>query len=100
MENLQRELHRILQFNAETSLAPEHTATRFFDRVSDLHGMIEKDVDAMYQGDPAARSRREVVRTYPGFVAIAAYRIAHELYVLGVREIPRVITEYAHSRTV
>ena len=53
----------------------------------------------MYEGDPAAKSRDEIVRTYPGFYAIAAYRIAHELHALGVKGIPRIITEHAHSRT-
>jgi serine O-acetyltransferase len=53
----------------------------------------------MYEGDPAAKSKSEVVRTYPGFYAIAAYRLAHELYRLGVQDIPRVITEHAHSKT-
>ena len=54
---------------------------------------------SMYEGDPAAKSESEVVRTYPGFYAIAAYRLAHELHLLGVEGIPRVITEFAHSKT-
>jgi serine O-acetyltransferase len=53
----------------------------------------------MYTGDPAARSRSEVIRTYPGFYAISAYRVAHKLVELGVPGIPRIITEHAHSRT-
>ena len=50
-------------------------------------------------GDPAAKSHAEVIRTYPGFFAIVAYRIAHELESLSVGIIPRIITEYAHSQT-
>ncbi|MFZ6010431.1 MAG: serine O-acetyltransferase, partial [Bacteroidota bacterium] len=60
---------------------------------------IDQDITAMYEGDPAAKSRNEVIRTYPGFYAISAYRIANELHRLGVQGIPRIITEHAHSKT-
>src|SRR5690554_430759 len=53
----------------------------------------------MYTGDPAAKSKTEIVRSYPGFYAIAAYRIAHLLYRQGIALIPRMITEFAHSKT-
>src|SRR5688500_13033388 len=53
----------------------------------------------MFEGDPAAKSRSEVIRTYPGFYAIAAYRIAYELHSLGIHGISRIITEHAHSKT-
>jgi serine O-acetyltransferase len=53
----------------------------------------------MHEGDPASRNKEEVIRAYPGFVAISAYRIAHELQHLQVENIPRMITEYAHSTT-
>lgn len=71
----------------------------FFDSLPGIHQQLEHDVIAMYEGDPAANSTTEVVRTYPGFYAIAAYRLAHKLHELGVEEIPRVITEHAHSKT-
>ncbi len=71
----------------------------FFDSLPLIHQQLEQDVIAMYEGDPAANSTTEVVRTYPGFYAIAAYRLAHRLHQLGVEEIPRVITEHAHSKT-
>ena len=71
----------------------------FFDSLPRLHERLEHDITAMYDGDPAAKSTSEVVRTYPGFYAIAAYRIAHELHRLGVEGIPRVITEHAHGKT-
>lgn len=72
---------------------------RFFDNLSDTFDSIHEDVDAMYAGDPAARSKTEIIRSYPGFFAIAAYRIAHLLHLEGVMLIPRMITELAHSRT-
>ncbi|MEO1053382.1 MAG: serine O-acetyltransferase [Bacteroidota bacterium] len=71
----------------------------FFSRLPKLYAQLSKDVDAIYQGDPAAVDREEVIRAYPGFYAIAAYRIAHELLILGVSKIPRSITEHAHSHT-
>ena len=57
------------------------------------------DIDAMFAGDPAAKTREEVVRSYPGFYAIAAYRVANALSKIGVNTIPRMITEHAHSKT-
>ncbi len=74
-------------------------ANLFFNALPKIHQRLEHDVIAMYEGDPAAKSASEVVRTYPGFYAIAAYRLAHELHLLGVDGIPRVITEHAHSKT-
>ena len=58
-----------------------------------------KDVQAGFDGDPAAKSREEVVFSYPGLFAIFVYRIAHEFYVQDVPFLPRIMTEYAHSRT-
>jgi len=71
----------------------------FFASLPEVYAKINQDVDAMFEGDPAAKSRSEVIRTYPGFYAIAAYRIAHQLHTLGVLGIPRIVTEHAHSRT-
>jgi len=71
----------------------------FFDELQLIYNKLIEDIDAMFSGDPAAKSHREVIRTYPGFYAIAAYRIAHGLHVLNVRGIPRVITEHAHNKT-
>jgi len=60
---------------------------------------LYKDIQAAFDGDPAAQSKEEIVYSYPGFFAIWVYRIAHELYVQDVPLIPRIMTEYAHSRT-
>lgn len=100
MERLQKELERILRHNPTKSSANHAMiAERFFNSLPAICDKLENDVTAMYEGDPAAKSRGEVVRTYPGFYAIAAYRIAHELYTAGVQGIPRIITEHAHSNT-
>ncbi|QCK15312.1 serine O-acetyltransferase EpsC [Mangrovivirga cuniculi] len=71
----------------------------FFDNLPEIKAKLKMDVKAMYLGDPAAESYTEVVRTYPGFYAIAAHRIAHCLKQLKVRLIPRIISEHAHSKT-
>ena len=74
-------------------------AGEFFDTIPSIHERLKEDVQAMYEGDPAAMSTTEVIRSYPGFCAISAYRFAHFLVLRGIRIIPRIITEYAHSLT-
>lgn len=71
----------------------------FFEELPIIYHKLHLDVAAMFEGDPAATSEREIIRTYPGFYAIAAYRIAHVLLGLNIAGIPRVITEHAHSKT-
>lgn len=100
MERLRLELDRIVRFNPHKGHSDTETvAKHFFDRLPEIYDKLNEDVDAMYHGDPAAKSRSEVIQTYPGFYAVAAYRIAHELQKLGVKGVPRVITEHAHSKT-
>jgi len=78
----------------------EALADAFFDRLEkEVFDRIHEDLQAMFEGDPAAKSKTEIIRCYPGFYAIAAYRIAHLLHKLGIGLIPRMITEYAHSKT-
>lgn len=81
------------------SIDVDQTVEQFFSRLPHLHASILEDIEGMYLGDPAAQSTTEIIRSYPGFLAISAYRIAHELLQLGIPEIPRMITEQAHSRT-
>ncbi|MGM0589499.1 MAG: serine O-acetyltransferase EpsC [Bacteroidota bacterium] len=71
----------------------------FFQALPVIRQRLLWDVVAMYEGDPAARSNDEVIRTYPGFYAIAAHRLAHQLHHLKVELIPRIISEHAHSKT-
>ena len=100
MERLKKELERILRHNPTKGVGnPVQIAEKFFDALPSICDKLENDITAMYEGDPAAKSKSEVVRTYPGFYAIAAYRFAHELHTLGVQGIPRIITEHAHSKT-
>lgn len=71
----------------------------FFDEVPNLYRVLNTDVKAIFDGDPAAKTEFEVIRTYPGFYAISFYRIAHALLQINVPLLPRILTEYAHSKT-
>jgi serine O-acetyltransferase len=78
---------------------PSGICSEFMDRLPAVHGLMMKDAEAFIQFDPAAESIGEVILCYPGFFSIAVYRLAHELQVLGVPVLPRVMTEYAHGKT-
>lgn len=84
---------------AEIHAKAENDAKIFVERLPHIQNMLYKDVDAQFMGDPAARSKEEVILSYPGIYAIFVYRIAHELYVLDIPFIPRMLTEYAHEKT-
>ena len=71
----------------------------FLKRLPHIIEVLLTDVQAAYDGDPAAGSRHEVIFAYPGIFAVSVFRLAHELYLLQVPYIPRIMTEYAHSRT-
>ncbi len=73
--------------------------TEFFDELPHVHELLLKDVQAAFDGDPAAQSKEDIIFSYPGFYAIFVYRIAHILYVKNVPLIPRIMTEYAHADT-
>lgn len=71
----------------------------FLEKIPKIRDYLYTDVEAAFNGDPAAYSRDEIVFSYPGLFAISVYRIAHELFLLGVPMIPRIMTEYAHGAT-
>lgn len=74
-------------------------ASKFIARLPEMRRTLATDIEAMYNGDPAAHSFGEVICCYPAIRAITNYRMAHELLVLGAPVIPRIITEMAHSET-
>ncbi len=78
---------------------PDRVAETLLEALPELRRQLGTDLEAAYQGDPAARSRDEIILCYPAFPAIAAYRLAHVLYREGVPLLPRMMTEYAHRRT-
>ncbi len=71
----------------------------FLLRIGKIREYLETDVRAAYDGDPAAYSMEEIIYSYPGVYAITVYRIAHELFTMGVPLIPRIMTEHAHGKT-
>ena len=71
----------------------------FLNRIPAVRALVETDLAAAFEGDPAATGYDEIVLAYPGIYAITVYRLAHELYTLGVPLIPRMMTEAAHSIT-
>lgn len=78
---------------------PNQLADKFFQQLTLVYDYLLEDAVAMFESDPAAKSTEEVIHTYPGFYAIAAYRIAHALNALSLQGVPRIITEYAHGKT-
>ena len=79
--------------------AAQNTTAAFLEKLPEIRAYVETDLDAAYDGDPAASSKDEVVIAYPGIYAITVNRLAHALYQLDVPLIPRIMTEYAHSKT-
>jgi serine O-acetyltransferase len=77
----------------------QQKAVEFLQRLPELRGRLDQDVQAALEGDPAAKSYHEIIFCYPGLEAVTVYRIAHELLLLGVPLIPRMMTEAAHSKT-
>ncbi|HKK75495.1 MAG TPA: serine O-acetyltransferase EpsC [Saprospiraceae bacterium] len=97
---IELELHRILlRLEKQLPSDIESIEQNFISKLPAIRLALLKDAQATLQGDPAAVNLTEVVRTYPGFYAIAVYRLAHLFYNLEVPLIPRILTEYAHSKT-
>jgi len=97
---LQEELLHIMNATQACSDCDNKDRSKsFFDQLPELYRILNTDIQAIFNGDPAARSEFEVIRTYPGFYAICFYRLAHSLYKYDVPLIPRILTEYAHSKT-
>jgi serine O-acetyltransferase len=68
-------------------------------RLPHIRALLDQDVQAAFEGDPAAKSHHEIIFCYPGLEAVTVYRIAHELLLIGVPLFPRMMTEHAHSKT-
>lgn len=77
----------------------EEVCARFFEQLPKVQKILLKDVQAGFDGDPAAKGKEEIIVCYPGLFAIYVYRLAHLLYVDKVPHIPRIMTEYAHGQT-
>src|SRR5206468_943167 len=105
-DKMTQQIARVLRHDCDRSeegldferLAQQKTID-FLKQLPELRYTLERDVQAAYAGDPAAKSCHEIIFCYPGLEAVTIYRIAHELLLLGVPLIPRIMTEYAHSKT-
>lgn len=101
-DQISKGLQHMKGLDAEPSLASdagaEECAYAFLDSLPRVRRMLAKDIQAAYDGDPAARCIDEIILSYPAVYAISAYRAAHELHELGVPLLPRMLTELAHSR--
>ena len=97
---LKKELKTILDSTQACVNCDNQVITnQFFEFIPELYRILKTDVKAILDGDPAAKTEFEVIRTYPGFYAIFFYRIAHQLIIKNTPLIPRILTEYAHSKT-
>lgn len=77
----------------------QELAIDFLHQLPSLRAILGKDVRAAFEGDPAAKSYDEIIFSYPGLFAVTVYRIAHQLWVLEIPLLPRIMTEFAHSKT-
>jgi len=103
---LTQQIERAFRYDCHARASAEDLETkaqaivfRFLEVIADLRRILAEDVQAAFEGDPAARSPDEIVFCYPGVGAVTVYRLAHELHRLGVPLIPRMMTEYAHGKT-
>lgn len=94
-----RQLREILERIYREPPQYDDVIDTLFSKLPAIRDTLDTDVQAAYEGDPAATCREEVMLAYPAFEAISIFRIAHELYLLKVPMLPRMMTEYAHSLT-
>jgi len=104
MEKLHSALTKQIQncfsfFGEHDQVTAEATVLSFLQKLPEIKRLLCTDVQAMYDNDPAAKSKGEVIICYPSITAMLHYRVAHELLLLGVPVLPRIMTEMAHSLT-
>lgn len=105
--NLIKQITIVLRYIPEFEKADENTITdegeklaiNFLETIPKIREYVNTDVQAAFDGDPAAFNKDEIIFSYPGLFAVMVNRIAHELYLLNIPLIPRMMTEYAHSVT-
>ena len=106
MSRLEDEIHKSLEYSPTEALkkkerrpAARAFTLEFLRSLPRVRELLQTDMEAAYKGDPAALSKEEVILAYPFVEAIAVQRLSHELYLKGIALIPRMMTEWAHSRT-
>lgn len=100
LERLELRLKELLiPMGKELQKDPSDISRDFFNELPDIFRSLLSDAETFLKGDPAARCTEEIILAYPGFYALSIYRISHQLYLQEVPVIPRVMSEYAHSKT-
>ena len=101
LERIEKQLFSqiALALPEEQELQAQELATEMVTRLPKIAQKVQLDLEATFDGDPAAGSREEILFSYPGLFAILVYRVAHELYQMKVPILPRMMSEYAHSHT-
>ena len=106
-EKMTQQIARSLRHELDEELPPtidlealaQQKTVEFLRKLPDVRQLLAQDVDSAFLGDPAAKTHHEIVFCYPGLEAVSIYRLAHELLLLGVPLIPRLMTEWAHAKT-
>lgn len=105
--NLNKQIGIVLRYGESNKDSIDHDlddkslnmTLSLMEKIPEIRAVLDTDIQATFDGDPAAGSKDEIIFSYPGLLAISIYRIAHELWLLEVPMIPRIMTEYAHSST-
>jgi len=100
MYNLNKQIAIALQGQTQDPESrAQEISIRFFRAIPGIRAVVQTDLEAFYDGDPAASSTDEIIFCYPGLFAVTVYRLAHVLYTMEVPLLPRIMTEHAHSVT-
>ena len=106
LDKLEDEIRKSLEYQRPADLAKKDISTEahkltveFLGSLPRIREILQTDVEAAFNGDPAAASKEEIIVSYPFVEAISVQRLAHELYLKNVALIPRIMSEWAHSRT-
>ena len=98
-KRLKHEIAKSLEVQPVPGRDADIVTLEFLRKLPEVRAIIQTDVEAAFQGDPAASSQEEVVLAYPGVEAVAVFRLAHVLHTMSIAFLPRMMTEWAHSRT-
>ena len=99
-DNLSNLLHSCKKIECfKCDMSSKEIADKFLEEIPNIDYLLSTDIEAIYNGDPAAANKTEIILCYPGLFAITVYRVAHVLYEMNIPILPRVLSEYAHSKT-
>ena len=96
---LANQIRRAIRFDGASTLDADAVTDEFLSRIPEIYRKLLTDLESIYEGDPAAKSREEIIVCYPGFFAMIVHRIAHVLYEMKVPIVPRIMSEFVHQKT-